>query len=116
MWEKGEQDKQSTQHDCFANPCQLLEPPCWKSQQKRRAWYSHRDRAVEQRNEPAEPSEDLVQDVGSETGDQRVKLIDEVRMGAGLQVCAVGVSMPDGFEDTDKLENKRFSQILSPGH
>ena len=56
------------------------------------------DRLVEKRQKPAEPSGDHLQHVGSEPGHQSkgMKLSDKVRVGAGA-------SMPDGFEDTDKL-------------
>ena len=61
--------------------------------------------SVETRKERAEPSQDHMLDVGSETGHQSrmMKLSDEVSVVAGLHVCAAGLSMPDQFEDTDKL-------------
>ena len=60
---------------------------------------------MEKRKEPADPSQDHMLNVGSDTGHQseRMKLSDEGSVVAGLHVCAAGVSMPDGFEDTDKL-------------
>ena len=69
------------------------------------SWLSSRE-WTKRRKELAEPSEDRLQDVDKETGEQstRMKLSYEVSMVAGLHVCAVEAPIRDGLEGNDKFE------------
>ena len=57
---------------------------------------------MEKRKEPADPMQDHVWAVTLDIKAIRMTLSDKVIVVARLRVGLVGVSLPDGFEDTDK--------------